>query len=91
MNTAFCCAVQIGIVVWIRNYLVENASSAEYRCRQALCASLFFSVLRVMVNLNQLGEAAVVASYVSLHQNAPLQDIAGTKVRTFLRDGGSAL
>ena len=44
-----------------------------------------------MVNLNQLGEAAVVASYVSLHQNTPLQDIAGTEVRTLLRDGGSAL
>ena len=50
-----------------------------------------FGALRVMVNLNQLGEAAGVAAYVSLHQSKPLQDLEGAQVRAILRNGGSAL
>lgn len=42
-------------------------------------------------NLNQLGEAAGVAAYVSLQQDQPLQQLDGKRVRTILRDGGSAL
>lgn len=50
-----------------------------------------FGALRVMVNLNQLGEAAGVAAYISLHQNKSLQELDGTYVRNQLRNGGSAL
>lgn len=50
-----------------------------------------FGALRVMVNLNQLGEAAGVAAYLALQQDQPLQQLDGGKVRTILRDGGSAL
>ena len=50
-----------------------------------------FGALRVMVNLNQLGEAAGVAAYLTLHQNKTLQTISGAEVRKTLRDGGSAL
>lgn len=50
-----------------------------------------FGALRVMVNLNQLGEAAGVAAYVSVHQGKPLQDLDGLQVRSLLRGGGSAL
>lgn len=50
-----------------------------------------FGALRVMVNLNQLGEAAGVAAYLSLHQNTPLQQLSGVQVRETLKKGGSAL
>ena len=50
-----------------------------------------FGALRVMVNLNQLGEAAGVAAYAALHQNKPLQQLNGADVRKLLREGGSAL
>jgi hypothetical protein len=50
-----------------------------------------FGALRVMVNLNQLGEAAGVAAYISRHQNKSLQELDGIHVRNHLRNGGSAL
>ncbi len=50
-----------------------------------------FGALRVMVNLNQMGEAAGVAAYLAVHENIPLQKVSGVKVRSLLREGGSAL
>ncbi len=50
-----------------------------------------FGALRVMVNLNQLGEAAGVAAYISVNQNKKLQEIDGKEVRKLLIKGGSAL
>ncbi len=50
-----------------------------------------FGALRVMINLNQLGEAAGVASWLSLHRNRPIQEIDGVEVRSLLKQGGSAL
>lgn len=50
-----------------------------------------FGALRVMVNLNQLGEAAGAGAYLALHQNKALQQVDGTEVRRVLRAGGSAL
>lgn len=50
-----------------------------------------FGALRVMVNLNQMGEAAGVAAYLCLNGNIPLQELDGVKVRKALREGGSAL
>ena len=50
-----------------------------------------FGALRVMVNLNQLGEAAGVAAYAALLQSKSLQDLDGAQIRAMLRSGGSAL
>lgn len=50
-----------------------------------------FGALRVMVNLNQLGEAAGTAAYLALNENRPLRELDGKKIRRLLRDGGSAL
>ena len=50
-----------------------------------------FGALRVMVNLNQLGEAAGTAAYIALNQNKAVKDIDGIKVRELLIKGGSAL
>ena len=50
-----------------------------------------FGALRVMVNLNQLGEAAGVAAYLALHQNKSISEISGLDVKNVLRTGGPAL
>lgn len=48
-----------------------------------------FGALRVMVNLNQMGEAAGVAAYLALHEQKNIQDISGKDVQKLLRAGGS--
>lgn len=50
-----------------------------------------FGALRVMVNLNQLGEAAGVAAYLCVNSGKSLQSIRPTDVTTLLKTGGSAL
>ena len=49
-----------------------------------------FGALRVMVNLNQIGEAAGVAAYLSLDQSKSLQSLDGREVAKVMSDGGSA-
>lgn len=48
-----------------------------------------FSGMRVMVNMNQLGEAAGVASYLALSQNRKVQDLDPLNVRATLKKGGA--
>ncbi len=50
-----------------------------------------FGALRVMVNLNQLGEAAGVAAYHALQENKAIWDVCGCTVVATLRNGGSIL
>jgi len=50
-----------------------------------------FSGMRVMVNMNQLGEAAGVASYLALNQNKPIQQVNPQDVRETLKKGGSII
>lgn len=50
-----------------------------------------FGALRVMVNLNQLGEAAGTAAYLCLTGNTALSALDGKRVRECLKQGGSAL
>ena len=44
-----------------------------------------FGALRVMVNLNQLGEAAGTAAYCCLDEGKPVQDICGKRVQKELQ------
>ena len=50
-----------------------------------------FGALRVMVNLNQLGEAAGTAAALCLEQGTTMREIDGVSVTKALRKGGSAL
>ena len=50
-----------------------------------------FGALRVMVNLNQLGEAAGVAAYHAINSGSPLFKVDAISVANTLRAGGSAL
>ena len=50
-----------------------------------------FGALRVMINTNQMGEAAGTACALCLDQNVTMQQLDGKRVREALRKGGSAL
>ncbi len=50
-----------------------------------------FGALRVMINTNQLGEAAGTAAVLCLDKGVPVQALDGKDVRSALRAGGSAL
>ncbi len=48
-----------------------------------------FGALRVMVNMNQTGEAAGVASYLALQQDKAVTAVAAGQLRAVLAEGGS--
>jgi ribulose 1,5-bisphosphate synthetase/thiazole synthase len=48
-----------------------------------------FGAVRVMVNLNQCGEAVGVAAFQALQQNAPVQNLDYAQIRKLLAKGGS--
>jgi len=50
-----------------------------------------FGALRVMINLNQCGEAAGVAAFLSLDSDEPIQNTNVSQVRKTLGKGGSIL
>lgn len=57
-----------------------------------LDASLIaYSGIRVMVNMNQLGEAAGVTSFLALNQNKSIRDVDYKSVRNELKKGGSII
>ena len=50
-----------------------------------------FGALRVMVNLNQMGEAAGVAAYLALKNNSTALQVKPKALRDTLREGGSEI
>lgn len=50
-----------------------------------------FSGIRVMVNMNQLGEAAGVTSFLALNQGKSIQKVNYKDVRNTLKEGGSII
>lgn len=50
-----------------------------------------FSGMRVMVNMNQLGEAAGVTSFLALNQNKPVRNVDPKEVRDTMAKGGSLI
>jgi hypothetical protein len=50
-----------------------------------------FSAVRVMVNTNQMGEAAGTAAYLALSANQPITSIDARNVRSTLEKGGSII
>lgn len=47
--------------------------------------------IRVMVNMNQTGEAAGVAAYLALEKNIPAREVDAARLRRTLVDGGSLM
>lgn len=50
-----------------------------------------FGGVRVMVNMNQTGEAAGVAAYLALHRSTGVRDVAPADLRAALKAGGSIM
>ena len=50
-----------------------------------------YGAVRVMVNMNQTGEAAGAAAFLSLEQNIPVSEIQSTDLRKTLKSGGSTV
>ncbi len=50
-----------------------------------------FGGVRVMVNMNQTGEAAGVAAYLALHQSRSVRDVEAAELRSKLHAGGSIM
>jgi ribulose 1,5-bisphosphate synthetase/thiazole synthase len=50
-----------------------------------------FGGVRVMVNMNQTGEAAGVASYLALHQSKSVREVDGRELRNVMSAGGSIM
>lgn len=54
-------------------------------------AIIAYSGIRVMVNMNQVGEAAGVTSYLALQQDKKIRDVSSREVRDELKRGGSII
>lgn len=50
-----------------------------------------FGGVRVMVNMNQTGEAAGVAAYMAVHQAKSVREIETTALRDKMKAGGSVM
>jgi hypothetical protein len=50
-----------------------------------------FGAIRVMVNLNQTGEAAGTAAVLALNENIPISQVNPTELRKTLANGGSVM
>jgi hypothetical protein len=50
-----------------------------------------FGAVRVMVNTNQMGEAAGTAAFLALDSGRPIRDVDTDKLRRLLKSGGSVI
>lgn len=81
-----------------RFYQVPFALLVQEHCANFICAGRMlhadegaFGALRVMVNVNQLGEAAGVAAYLAVQTGLPVWKLPGRQVRDTLQAGGSCI
>lgn len=75
----------------IRSLIPQKINNLIIAGRMLDASILAFSGIRVMVNMNQLGEAAGVASYLALNQDKNIKDVSSGDVRRELQNGGSII
>jgi hypothetical protein len=73
----------------LRSIIPQKHSNLMVAGRMLDAAAIAFSGIRVMVNMNQLGEAAGVTSYLALSKNIPVSRVSAKDVRETMRRGGS--
>lgn len=73
----------------LRSIVPRNIPNLMLSGRMLDADKMAFSAVRVMVNMNQTGEAAGVAAYIAIDRNAAVQSISATDVRAALEKGGS--
>ena len=79
-------------------YQIPLRSLIPVKSKNVICAGRMldadkeaFAAARVMVNLNQTGEAAGVAAYIALQENIEITKVCHEKVRKILKDGASCI
>ena len=85
---------EINPIYWRAPYrmmLTHKMDNVLVAGRMIYCEHGAFSALRVRINLNQLGEAAGVASYLALCEDNNVKKIDVGRMQTLLRQGGSIL
>lgn len=75
----------------LRSIIPQNTENVILAGRMFDAGIIAFSGMRVMVNMNQLGEAAGVTAYLALNKNAQIKDIPFKEVRQTLEAGGSII
>ena len=70
---------------------INSANKRIWEIIQSVNDETAFSAVRVMVNMNQTGEAAGVAAYLAIQGDMPIQKIDPAAIRKTLADGGSAI
>lgn len=74
-----------------RSIIAANVPNLILAGRMLGCDRNAFGAVRVMVNLNQVGEAAGVAASIALEQNVAVQAVDTALLRDRLKDGGSTV
>jgi hypothetical protein len=72
-----------------RSLVVESVPNLVLAGRMLDSDKVAFSALRVMVNMNQTGEAAGVACALAVESDCPITEMDSERVRARLADGGS--
>jgi hypothetical protein len=75
----------------LRSLIPEKSNNVITAGRMLDASPVSFSGIRVMVNMNQLGEAAGVTAYLGLNQNKKIKDVDFNDVRKELEKGGSII
>ena len=75
----------------LRSLIPEKFNNLMLAGRMFDAGIVAFSGMRVMVNMNQLGEAAGVGAFLSLHHSKDVQDLDSKDVRHELKKGGSII
>ena len=73
----------------VRSLLQERVPNLVLAGRMLDADKVAFSAIRVMVNMNQTGEAAGVAAWLALDANKPIQETDTIRLRRLLAEGGS--
>lgn len=75
----------------LRSIIPKKHDNLMVAGRMLDAAILAYSGIRVMVNMNQVGEATGVTSYLALQQNKSIRDVSCEEVRNELKKGGSII
>ena len=75
----------------LRSMVPEKYENLILAGRMLDASPIAFSGIRVMVNMNQAGEAAGVTAYLALQQDKSIQNVSSGDVRNELSRGGSII
>ena len=75
----------------LRSLIPQNTENVILAGRMLDAGIGAFSGIRVMVNLNQVGEAAGVTAYLACKKRCNIGDVAASEVRSVLQKGGSVI